>query len=174
MIPCCHSALSIAPQCSSARISLFVALVNQVKPHMTMLTWNSPSLVEGRFSWQAGAFSSWRRKLIYQQEYSLPIKAINKTWSKSLPKSGPSSQKGDNVADTGLIPPCWYKLWSMLTSCLVSIGGEKCSDWHRTDSFPYPWQPLLSHTHRMIKSSSTKVLPKIRSVQATVGLKNSS
>lgn len=110
-------------------------------------------LRKGRFSWQRGACSSWRKKPIHQQEYCLPTKPINKNWSKSPPKNGSSSQKGDNVADTGLIPPRWYKQCCMLSS---EHRGESCSDPHKSNSFPYPWQPLLSHTQRMMKISSAK------------------
>lgn len=167
-MPCCHSALLIAPQCSFARTSLIVAVINQVKPHTTFLTLDSPShALRGRFSWQRGLCSSWRRKPIYQQEYSLPIKAINKNWSKSPPKHVSSSQKGGNVADTGLTPPCWYKLCRALSS---EHRGESCSDPQKSDSSPHPWQPLLSHTQIHL---CKVVLPQIRPVQAAVGLEHS-
>ena len=171
MMPFCCSALLTAPQCSFARARLFVALIIQVKSHTNFFTLDFPSFVEERFSWHRGLCSSCRRKPIYQQKYSLPIKAINKNWSKSAPKNGSNSQTGDNVADTGLISSCWYKLCSMLSS---GHRGKSCSDPCKNDSFPYPWQPLLNHTQRMMRSSSTKVmLPQIRPVQAAVGLEHS-
>lgn len=150
LVPFCFL---IAPRCSFGRTSLFVGLVNHVKPHTTFLTLDSSGLVEGRFSWPRGTWSSWRSKLISQQGCSLPVKAINKSWSKSPLKNVCSSQKGAAVADAGLIPPCWYKLCTVLSG---EGRGKSCSEPHKSDSFPYSWQLLLSHTRRLMKSSSAK------------------
>lgn len=137
MMPCCHSALLIAPQCSCARTSLFVALINQVQPHTAFLTLDSPSFVRADLAGKEERVPPEGRNQSTNKNTVCLLNQLIKIGANPLLKMALAARKEITWQTLALFP---HAGTSSAVCCLVSIGVRaalirtKATVFHTPDS----------------------------------------